>query len=193
MFLIKFKSTGVLPIVGVMTTKNKKSPILRCTLMGIERNYRIRILSERLYKKERRFYSTLDNIKNAGINPWFLTGEFFLLIFIFKFSYFINLIYYKIKIIKKILDGEGCFRISLTKINRAIGWRVQLFFQINLHVKDRALLENIKDYLGVGKIHISGNNLIQYRVQTFDELTIIIKHMETYHLITQKRADFELF
>ena len=166
MFLIKFKSTGVLPIVGVMTTKNKKSPILRCTLMGIERNYRIRILSERLYKKERRFYSTLDNIKNAGINPWFLTG---------------------------FIDGEGCFRISLTKINRAIGWRVQLFFQINLHVKDRALLENIKDYLGVGKIHISGNNLIQYRVQTFDELTIIIKHMETYHLITQKRADFELF
>ena len=69
MFLIKFKSTGVLPIVGVMTTKNKKSPILRCTLMGIERNYRIRILSERLYKKERRFYSTLDNIKNTGINP----------------------------------------------------------------------------------------------------------------------------
>ncbi len=47
--------------------------------------------------------------------------------------------------------------------------------------------------LGVGKIHNSGKNLIQYRIQTSDELTILIKHLETYPLISQKRADFELF
>lgn len=147
--------------------KNKKYPMLRCILTGLERDYQIRILSKGLYKKEWRFYSTLGKITNVtNINPWFLTG---------------------------FIDGEGCFRISLTKINRAIGWRVQLFFQINLHVKDRALLESIKDYLGVGKIHNSGINLIQYRIQTSDELTILIKHLETYPLISQKRADFELF
>nr|4YIT_A Chain A, Meganuclease I-AabMI [Gremmeniella abietina]4YIT_D Chain D, Meganuclease I-AabMI [Gremmeniella abietina] len=100
------------------------------------------------------------------INPWFLTG---------------------------FIDGEGCFRISVTKINRAIDWRVQLFFQINLHEKDRALLESIKDYLKVGKIHISGKNLVQYRIQTFDELTILIKHLKEYPLVSKKRADFELF
>ena len=171
MLFIKFKSIIALPNslqgVSVAAIRYKNIPMLRCTLTGVERHYQIRILSKRLYKKERRFYSTLDNKKNAtGINPWFLTG---------------------------FIDGEGCFRIYLTKINRAIGWRVQLFFQINLHVKYRVLLENIRDYLGVGKVHISGNNLIQYRVQTSDELTIIIKHLETYPLISQKRGDFELF
>ena len=158
MFLIKSKST--------IQSKIKYS-MLRYTLTGLERDYQIRIPSNGLYKKERRFCSTLDSIQNASkINPWFLTG---------------------------FIDGEGCFRISLTKIDRGIGWRVQLFFQINLHVKDRALLENIKDYLEVGKIHNSGKNLIQYRIQTFDELTILIKHLETYPLISKKRADFSLF
>ena len=68
----------------------------------------------------------MDLINVTSLNPWFLTG---------------------------FIDGEGCFRISLTKIKGGLGWRVQLFFQINLHVKDKVLLENIRDFLGVGKIH----------------------------------------
>ena len=60
-------------------------------------------------------------------------------------------------------------------------------------MKDRALLEDIRDYLGVGKIHDSGKNLIQYRIQTFDELAVLVKHLENYSLITQKKTDFELF
>lgn len=70
---------------------------------------------------------------------------------------------------------------------------MQLFFQITLHEKDRELLESIKDYLGVGKIHNSGENLIQYRIQTSDELIILIKHLKKYPLISQKMADFKLF
>lgn len=49
-------------------------------------------------------------------------------------------------------------------------------------MKDRALLESIKYYLGVGKIHDSGKNLIQYRIQTFYELAVIIKHFDKYPL-----------
>jgi len=60
-------------------------------------------------------------------------------------------------------------------------------------VKDRALLENIKDFFGVGKIHDSGKNLIQYRIQTLDELAILVKHLEKYPLITKKKADYILF
>lgn len=79
--------------------------------MGLERDYQIRILSKGLHKKEIRYYSTQDNLQeNLDLDPWFLSG---------------------------FIDGEGCFRISLTKIDRAIGWRVQLFFQITLHEKDR--------------------------------------------------------
>lgn len=76
-------------------TLNNKFPMLRCTLMNFERGYRIRILSKVLHKKGFRFYSTLNRLKNEiTLNPWFLTG---------------------------FIDGEGCFRISLTKVNRALG------------------------------------------------------------------------
>lgn len=132
--------------------------------MGFARNYQIKILSNVLHKKEVRFYSTAQN--KIHLNPWFLSG---------------------------FIDGEGCFRVSLTKVNRASGWRVQLFFQITLQTKDRALLESVRDFFGVGKIQPSGKNLIQYRIQTFDELAILINHLENYPLITQKRADYELF
>lgn len=60
-------------------------------------------------------------------------------------------------------------------------------------MKDKALLENIRDFLGVGKIHDSGKNLIQYRIQTSDELAILIKHLGNYPLLSQKKADYELF
>ncbi len=65
MFLIKSKST----------IQSKKYPVLRYTLTGLYRDYQIRIPSNRLYKKEVRFYSTLDNMANVtNINPRFLTG-----------------------------------------------------------------------------------------------------------------------
>jgi hypothetical protein len=51
----------------------------------------------------------------------------------------------------------------------------------------------IRDYLGVGKIHNSGENIIQYRIQTSDELAVLIKHLDAYPLMTQKRVDYILF
>jgi hypothetical protein len=62
-----------------------------------------------------------------------------------------------------------------------------------LDKKDRALLESIKLTLGVGNIAKSGKNLLQYRVSSIKDLTVIVTHFEKYPLLTQKRADFELF
>ena len=44
-------------------------PILRCTLMGLERDYQIRNLSKVLHKKEVRFYSTSNNKNKINLNP----------------------------------------------------------------------------------------------------------------------------
>ena len=72
---------------------NKKISMLRCTLMGFERNYQGRVLSNQINRCTRRFYTVAAKVikqsetQNLGItmNPWFLTG---------------------------FTDGEGCFRIS---------------------------------------------------------------------------------
>ena len=69
---------------------------------------------------------------------------------------------------------------------------VKISFQISLHEKDLALLKEIKDYFSVGKIYRSGK-IIQFRVETLSELEVILNHFDRYTLITQKRADYELF
>ena len=65
-------------------------------------------------------------------------------------------------------------------------------FQINLHVKDQAALEGIKNSLRVGKIYKSGPELIQLKVQSLKELESVINHFQKYPLKTKKLADFNL-
>nr|YP_007475434.1 hypothetical protein H888_mgp11 [Microbotryum cf. violaceum BFL-2013]AGE14648.1 hypothetical protein [Microbotryum cf. violaceum BFL-2013] len=52
-----------------------------------------------------------------SIHPWFVTG---------------------------FTDAEGCFNVKLTKTNGLLGWRVNVSFLIVLHIKDKALLEQIQ-------------------------------------------------
>ena len=61
------------------------------------------------------------------------------------------------------------------------GWRVQLFFQISLHLRDQALLEQIKNDFKVGSIHwTDGANSIQFQVQLIKDLRVIIDHFDKY-------------
>jgi len=102
-------------------------PCLRCTLMGFDRNYQIRIqdglalpwlqpprrgriLSNQTINKLR-FYSSkaavqLSEKQNIILNSWWVTG----------FVY-----------------GGGCFLISITEDQKSkTGWKVRLFFEIHL-------------------------------------------------------------
>ena len=152
---------------------------LRCILMGFERNYQVRILSKQRNIQIRGFYSYKavqqtfvekgnNSLTSSGkMNPWFLTG---------------------------FVDGEGCFLISINRNKELkIGWSVQLGFQIGLHHKDKALLEQIKNYFDVGSITKQGSQSIQYRVSSVKDLAVIVNHFEKYPLITEKKCDFLLF
>ena len=44
-------------------------------------------------------------------------------------------------------DAEACFTLSVVRNKeRKVGWRVNHSFQITLHKKDKALLEQIQSY-----------------------------------------------
>lgn len=73
------------------------------------------------------------------------------------------------------------------------GWQVKPIFKISLHNKDRALLESIQKFLGVGKIYKHGKDSIEFRVSGLKNLRIIIDHFDKYPLITQKHVDYLLF
>lgn len=71
--------------------------------------------------------------------------------------------------------------------------RVRPTFQIKLDIRDLPLLENIKLYFNnIGSINISNKECV-YKVRSLKEVAVIISHFDEYALITQKRAEFELF
>lgn len=152
---------------------------LRYTLMGFERNYQIKIPSSQLFTRQ---YSTnnitrsvftvsevdksITSCKLNLINPFFITG---------------------------FTDGEGSFMISVRKSSaHRQGWKVQASFVITLHKKDLELLKSIQFSLGgIGSIDPKGENMIQLRLFSIEQITnIIIPHFYKYPLLTQKKADF---
>lgn len=55
-------------------------------------------------------------------------------------------------------------------------------------------MENIASFYGVGNITKGSKDSIQYRVTSLKDLiNVIIPHFDKYPLISNKRADFELF
>jgi hypothetical protein len=109
------------------------------------------------------------------LHPWFITG---------------------------FADAEASFRLNIYKNkNVKIGWGVIPAFSIELHGKDKLLLESIKSYFSSG---FAGNKVgticinkrdgqLVYSVNSIKELAIIVEHFDKYPLTTQKRADFQLF
>lgn len=69
-------------------------------------------------------------------------------------------------------------------------------FDIELHKRDLHILQTIQSYFGGGTIHIRSNRN-EAAVLTITEIKVlqdkIIPHFIKYPLVTQKRADFELF
>lgn len=105
--------------------------------------------------------------KLIKLDPWFVTG---------------------------FADAECCFSISIVRKNKLkVGWEIKIRFQINLHQKDKVLLQQIQSYFGVGSLYKYGSQLLQLCVFSVKDLAVIIDHFDKYPLITKKRADYELF
>ncbi len=95
-----------------------------------------------------------------------------------------------------LIDGEGSFTIVIDKNKaRKLGWRAQLKFQIGLHKKDLNLLCLLQQYLGgIGSIHSTSNrDVVNYSIDSINDLNKLIVHLEKYPLLSQKAADFLLF
>ena len=95
-----------------------------------------------------------------------------------------------------LIDGEGSFSITVDRNKtRKLGWRAQLKFQIGLHTKDLNLLHLLQQHLGgIGSIHLARNrDIVNYSIDSIEDLNKLIVHLEKYPLLTQKAADFFLF
>lgn len=142
---------------------------LRCTLLGFERSYQVRIPSNQIIQKQ--FYSTISNLDNSKLplDPWFISG----------FS-----------------DAEGCFLVLIRKSPKnLLGWQLEVNFTINLHVRDLDLLKLIQTYFeGVGRIGKERNGCCDFTIGSLDQIiTKVIPHFDKYPLKTNKYSDYLLF
>ena len=109
-----------------------KSPKLRCTLMGFERNYQFKVLSKQLNNK---FFHTSASaqVKSTKLDPWFVTG---------------------------FCDAEASFSVSIyidKRIKSKQAWVVKPSFQISLNSRDIKLLLQLQEFFGCGSIVIKKN------------------------------------
>jgi hypothetical protein len=93
-------------------------------------------------------------------------------------------------------DAEGSFIISIFRSEtHKLKWRIFPVFSIQLSNKDIKLLENINTFFGVGRIvQRKTTTTVIYSVTSINDIkNVIIPHFLKYPLLSQKRADFELF
>lgn len=98
------------------------------------------------------------------------------------------------KYVSGFIDGEGCFHVSI--VDRAelkVGKSVRVLFQISVHKKDKALLDLIRKFFGVGVVIDRKDDVFYYKVSKVQDLILVLAHFEKYSLLTQKGADLELF
>ena len=95
-----------------------------------------------------------------------------------------------------LIDAEGSFVVTILKNTRyRLGWVIQARFQFKLHEKDRDLVLAIQDfYNNIGYIsNINKRNSVEFRVTNIKDLYVILSHLESSRLLTNKCADFLLF
>ena len=84
-----------------------------------------------------------------------------------------------------------CFSIIISRHNKIkIGYRVQVYFTISLHKKDKVLLQQIKEFLAVGSITEQWSKSIQFQVKSIKDLKVIIDFFDKFPLKTKKTGRF---
>ena len=100
-----------------------------------------------------------------------------------------------------LVDGEGCFCVSLNKRKDSPKPEVRLLFEIELRADDKEILERVKKTLGCGNIYYLDYERYKkwkphykYKVSNIVDIsTKVIPFFEKYPLQAKKKMSFDLF
>lgn len=91
-------------------------------------------------------------------------------------------------------DGEGSFGLYIyTNTASKFGWYVLMDFKFTIHLRDKDILYNIKNYFGAGVISKHGETLINYSIRSIKDIPSVVNHFDKFPLKTQKINDYKLF
>jgi len=98
--------------------------------------------------------------------------------------------------IADLIDAEGSFGINIIKDNsRKLGYIITTNIELAMSYKDKILIYKIKETINSGNIYYNSNDKThKWKVSNIDQINNkIIPYFKKYFLLTQKRADFEIF
>ena len=137
---------------------------LRCTLMGGESRYQVKIPSNQLNIKK---FSTFNYPSN--VNPWFWTG-------LIDGEGSFTIVIDKNNIRKLGWRVQSKFQIGVHKRDLSLLIQLQQFLG------------------GIGSIHVySFRNIVNYSVDSNKDLTNLINHFEKYPLLTLQRTSSRFY
>jgi hypothetical protein len=85
------------------------------------------------------------------------------------------------------VDAEGCFSLKIVSNPKSGKFKVQVVFSIGLHKKDRALLDSIKSFFGVGNVTDKASREVStFQVSSLLDVKVLLEHFDSYPLITKK-------
>nr|YP_010390816.1 LAGLIDADG endonuclease [Fusarium brasilicum]UPX01610.1 LAGLIDADG endonuclease [Fusarium brasilicum]UPX01662.1 LAGLIDADG endonuclease [Fusarium brasilicum] len=137
-------------------------------IQSLKRVSDLRKVNSYPFKVPGTFIRNYSTTRVMSLHPWFVTG---------------------------FTDAEGCFWIGVRNDPRnKTGWCVQAFFQIALHKKDVALLNNIQSYFGeIGTVAVRGDRCYFIVSSLKQIIKVIIPHFDAHPLITNKLVDYRLW
>ncbi len=92
------------------------------------------------------------------------------------------------------VDGEGCFHVSLNKLQKmTLGWQVLPEFRVVQHQRDEKVLKKLNDFFGFGSIVINHGDRKEFRVRGLENLNKIVQFFKQNQLQTSKQRNFEIF
>lgn len=100
-----------------------------------------------------------------------------------------------------LVDGEGCFSVTLNKHKNNRMLEIRLIFEIELREDDKEILERIRDTFKCGNLyHLKYERYkkwkphYKYKVSNIKDISqIIIPFFKKYPLQAKKKVSFELF
>ncbi|KAG0122972.1 putative homing endonuclease [Tuber indicum] len=94
------------------------------------------------------------------------------------------------------VEAEGCFYISIYKSPKSkLGMAVQLVFVVTQHIRDKELIEGLKEYLNCGKFSVrKGNEACDYKVTSLADINEkIVPFFLKFPLTGTKSLNFKDF
>ncbi len=92
------------------------------------------------------------------------------------------------------VDGEGCFHVSINKIEKmSIGWQVLPEFRIVQHERDESVLKELQQFFKAGQVVTNHGARKELRIRKLNQLRDVVLFFKQYPLRTKKKKNLEIF